>query len=152
MKITNFFNTTFLYFKSIFGCAGSSLPLHGLSLAAASGGYSPLQCMGLSLQWLLLWRSSRVCRLQQLRHTGSAVWPVGPRGCGLQVACGFSSCGRWTQSLSGTCSLPRPGIKPTCPALAGRLLSNAPPGKSKSHKSFMIKTLNNQEQTPMSSM
>ena len=42
-----------------------------LSLVAASGGYSSLQCAGFSLRWLLL-----------LQHTG-------PRACGL------SSCGAW---------------------------------------------------------
>ena len=46
---------------------------HGLSLVAASGGYSLLQCAGFSLQWLLL-----------LRSTGSVV-----------VAHGLSSCGSW---------------------------------------------------------
>ena len=29
----------------------------GLSLVAASGGYSSLRCAGFSLQWLLLWQS-----------------------------------------------------------------------------------------------
>ena len=45
----NFF--TYLF---IFGCVGSSLLLHGLSLVVASGGYSLLRCAGFSLQWLLL--------------------------------------------------------------------------------------------------
>ena len=42
---------------------------HDLSLVAASGGYSLLQCMGFSLQWLLLlWNTgSWVPRLQQLQ-------------------------------------------------------------------------------------
>ena len=32
--------------------------VHGLSLVAASGGYSSLQCAGFSLRWLLLlWRT-----------------------------------------------------------------------------------------------
>ena len=47
----------------------------GLSLVAASGGYSSLWCMGFSLQWLLL-----------LRSTGSR-------------RVGFSSCGMWAQQL-----------------------------------------------------
>ena len=46
---------------------------HGLSLIAASEGYSLLQCMGFSLWWLLL-----------LQSTGSR-------------SVGFSSCGRWAQ-------------------------------------------------------
>ena len=45
----------------------------GLSLVAASGGYSSLRCVGFSLRWLLLLRS------MASRHTG------------------FSSCGAWAQ-------------------------------------------------------
>ena len=38
---------------------------HGLSLVAASKGYSSLQCVGFLLRWLLLWSmGSKVCRLQ----------------------------------------------------------------------------------------
>ena len=47
----------------------------GLSLVAASGGYSSLRCMGCSLRWLLL-----------LQSTGSR-------------RVGFSSCGTWAQQL-----------------------------------------------------
>ena len=47
----------------------------GLSLVAASRGYSSLWCMGFSLWWLLLLRSTGS------RHSG------------------FSSCGRWAQQL-----------------------------------------------------
>ena len=54
----------------IFGYTGSSsLQAHGLSLVAASGGYSLFRCAGFSLWWLLL-----------LRSTGSRLT-------------GFSSCG-----------------------------------------------------------
>ena len=53
----------------IFGCVGSSLLNAGFSLVATSGGYSSLRCVGLSLWWLLL-----------LRSTGSRY-------------AGFSSCG-----------------------------------------------------------
>ena len=45
----------------------------GLSLVAASGGCSSLQCVGFSLQWILL-----------LQSTGSR-------------CVGFSSCGTWAQ-------------------------------------------------------
>ena len=53
---------TFLnhFFKNLFisfGYIGSSLLRVGLSLAAVSGGYSPLRCAGFSLQWLLLLRA-----------------------------------------------------------------------------------------------
>ena len=66
-----FFNKFF--FKFIFCCVGSSFAARGLSLVAARGGYSSLRCMGFSLWWLLL-----------LRSTGSR-------------CSGFSSCGMWAQ-------------------------------------------------------
>ena len=80
-----------------------------LSLVAASGGYSSLRCMGFSLWWLLL-----------LRSTGSR-WAL---------ECRLSSCGARAQLLHGMWDLPRPGIEPVSPALAGRFLTTAPPGKS----------------------
>ena len=46
---------------------------HRLSLVVASGGYSSLQCVGFSMQWLLF-----------LRSTGSR-------------CAGFSGCGTWAQ-------------------------------------------------------
>ena len=89
----------------------------GLSLVAASGGYSSLQCVGLSLQWPLLF------------------WSMGSRHAG------FSSCGSWAlesrlssraaqaQLLHGMWDLPGPGLEPLSPALAGRSPTTAPPGK-----------------------
>ena len=41
----------------------------------------------------------------------------------------LSSCGSQAQLLRGTWDLPRPGLEPVCPALAGRLPTTAPPGK-----------------------
>ena len=61
------------------------------------------------------------------------------------VACGLSSCGSWALELRlsscgtrallfcGMWDLPGPGIKPVSPALAGRFLTTAPPGKSLIH-------------------
>ena len=93
---------------------------HGLSLVAESGGYSSLWCMGFSLWWLLL-----------LRSTGSRHM-------------GFSSCGTWAQQLwcmglaaRGMWDLRTPGLKPVSPALAGRFLTTAPPGKS--HQFLVLK-------------
>ena len=46
--------------------------VHGLSLVAASGGYSSLWCTGFSLWWLLcVEHRLQVCRLQQLWLAGS---------------------------------------------------------------------------------
>ena len=41
----------------------------------------------------------------------------------------LSSCGSRAQPLRGTWDLPRPGLEPVSPALAGRFSTTAPPGK-----------------------
>ena len=41
----------------------------------------------------------------------------------------LSSCGPRAQPLRGMWDLPRPGLEPVSPALAGRLSTTAPPGK-----------------------
>ena len=41
----------------------------------------------------------------------------------------FSSCGSRAWLLRGMWDLPRPGLEPMCPALAGRFSTTAPPGK-----------------------
>ena len=43
--------------------------------------------------------------------------------------CRLSSCGSRAQLLRGMWNLPRPGLEPVSPALAGRLSTTAPPGK-----------------------
>ena len=43
--------------------------------------------------------------------------------------CRLSSCGSRAQLLRGMWGLPRPGLEPVSPALAGRFLTTAPPGK-----------------------
>ena len=64
-----FFFNKFIYY---FWLRWVLVAVRGLSLVAASGGYSSLRCAGFSLQWLLLWSTGS-------RHTG------------------FSSCGVWAQ-------------------------------------------------------
>ena len=44
-------------------------------------------------------------------------------------ACRLSSCGSRAQLLRGMWDLPRPGLEPVSPALAGRFSTTAPPGK-----------------------
>ena len=46
------------------------------------------------------------------------------------VARGFNSCGSRASLLRGMWDLPRPGLEPVSPALAGGFLTTAPPGKS----------------------
>ena len=41
----------------------------------------------------------------------------------------LSNCGSRAQPLRGMWDLPRPGLQPVSPALAGRLSTTAPPGK-----------------------
>ena len=41
----------------------------------------------------------------------------------------LSSCGAQAWLLRGMCDLPRPGLDPVSPALAGGFLTAAPPGK-----------------------
>ena len=40
----------------------------------------------------------------------------------------LSNCGSWAQLLRGMWDLPRPGLEPVSPALAGRFSTTAPPG------------------------
>ena len=50
--------------------------------------------------------------------------------CGSQaLECRLSSCGTRAQLLRGMWDLPGPGLEPVSPALAGRFLTTAPPGK-----------------------
>ena len=49
----------------------------------------------------------------------------------------FSSRGLQAQLLCGMWSLPGPGIKPMCPALADGFLSTVPPGKSQNGLHFV---------------
>ena len=44
----------------------------------------------------------------------------------------LSSCGSWAQLLCSMWDLPRPGLEPMSPALAGRFSTTAPPGKPNS--------------------
>ena len=43
----------------------------------------------------------------------------------------LSNCGSRAQLLCGMWDLPRPGLEPMSPALAGRLSTTAPPGKTR---------------------
>ena len=87
------------------------------------------------------------CAGSSLLHVGFLqLQPAGaPLGCGARAShcsgfsccrawaleCELSSCGSGAQLLHSMWDLPGPGIKPVSPALTGRLLSTAPPGKSK---------------------
>ena len=95
----------------------------GLSLVAASGGYSSLQCAGFSLWWLHLLRSTGS------RRAGSVVVACRVSSCGSQaLEHELSSCDARAYLLRRMWDLSGPGLKPVSPALAGGLLTTAPPG------------------------
>ena len=77
--------------------------VRGLSLVAASRGHSSSRCTGLTVV------ASVVANRLQTRR--------------------LSSCGSRAQLLHGMWDLPRPGLEPMSPALAGRFSTTAPPGK-----------------------
>ena len=87
--------------------------MHGLSLVAASGGYSSLQCVGFSLRCLLL------------------LWNIGSRHAG------FSSCGMRAQELwlTGLVAPWHVGSSQTrdrtcVPCIGRQILNTVPLGKS----------------------
>ena len=103
---TSFFNKFILFYLFL-----AALGLRCCSRVFSScgqRGYSLLLCAGFSLRWLLLLQS------MGSRHAG------------------FSSCGTQAQLPHGMWDLLRPGLEPVSPALAGRFLTTAPPGKPRS--------------------
>ena len=71
------------------------------------------------------------CRAQALGARASVVVTCRLSSCGSQaLEHRLSSCGARAQSLRGMWDLPGPGPEPVSPALAGGLLTTAPPGKS----------------------
>ena len=101
----SFFKILFIYLFIYFCLRLVFVAACGLSLVAASGGYSALRCAGFSLQWLLLLQSKGSRRV------------------------GFSSCVTRAQLLCGMWDLPGPGLEPVSPALAGGFLTTASLGK-----------------------
>ena len=78
-----------------YGCVGSSL-LGGLLFSYSKWGLLLLHRAGFSSQWLLLLPStgSRVCGLQQLRHTGSVVVAPKLQSTGSRVVVHRLSCSK----------------------------------------------------------
>ena len=116
-----FFLNKFIYLF-IFGCIGSSL-LHAgflqLRRATLHCGVQASHCRGFSC-----------CGAQTLGARASIVVAHGLGCCGSQaLERRLSSSGTQAQLLCSMWDLPRPGLKPMSPALAGRFLTTVPPGK-----------------------
>ena len=107
-----FFKVLFIY---LFLAALVFIAACGLSLVAASGGYSSLQCVVFSQQWLVFVVEHRLqaCGLQQLWHARLS-------------HCGSRALEHRAQLLRGMWDLPRPGLEPVSPALAGGFLTTVP--------------------------
>ena len=84
------------------------------------------------------------CRTWALGARASVVVARGLSRCGTQalerrlssygsraLECRLSSCGARAELPRGMWDPPRPGLEPVSPALAGRFLTTAPPGKSR---------------------
>ena len=123
-----FFKKSFIYLCIIFGCAESPL-LCGLFPFVASGGRSVVAVASLVEGGLRGIPHQHVfsCGGRAPRHAASArvlLWRAGSE------ACRISTCGTWTQLLCDTWDLPRSGVKPVSPALAGGFSTTELPGKS----------------------
>ena len=97
----------------------------GLPLVAASGGATLCcgaqapHCSGFSC-----------CGARALGAWASVVVARGLSSCGSRaLERRLGSCGARTQLLCGMWDLPRPGLEPVTPALAGGFLTTARPGK-----------------------
>ena len=103
--------TLFIYLF-IFGCVGSSVRARAFS---SCGKWGPLFIAARGLLFIAVREPFTI-----------AAPPVA--GHRLQTR-RLSSCGSRTQLLRGMWDLPRPGLEPMSPALAGRFSTTAPPGK-----------------------
>ena len=71
----------YLFYLFYFWLRRVFVAVHGLSLVAASGDYSSLQCAGFSLRWLLLLQSmdSRRTGFSSCGMRAQSLWLVGSR-------------------------------------------------------------------------
>ena len=104
------------------------LGLHCCTRAFSSYGNQGL--LFVVVHGLLTAMASR-CGVQALGPRASVVVACRLSSCGSwALECRLSSCGTRASLLRGMWDLPRPRLKPVSPALAGRFLITATPGKS----------------------
>ena len=118
----------FIYY---FGCLGSLLLCTGFLQLRRAG--ATLHCSARASHC----SGFSCCREQALGTQASVVVARRLSSCGSQaLECRLSSCGARAQLLSSMWDLPGPGLEPASPALAGRFLTTAPPGKSLNFKIY----------------
>ena len=84
-----------------------------------------------AVRGLLIAVACLCCGARALGTLASVVAARGLSSCGLwALEHRLSSCGARAYLLHGMWDLPGPGLEPVSPALAGRFLTTAPPGKS----------------------
>ena len=112
------------FYLFIFGCVGSLL---------LCAGFVQLQRAGATLRcgaWASHCSGFSCCGARALGVRASVVVACGLNSCGSRVLeRRLSSCGARAQLLRGMWDPPGPGLEPVSPALAGRFLTTAPPGK-----------------------
>ena len=125
LDIIIFLINLFIYYLFIFGCVGSSLLRVGFPQLRRVGatlccGAQASYCHGFSC-----------CGARALGARASVVASHRLSSCGSRaLERRLSSCDTQAQLLCGMWGLPRPGLEPVSPALAGGFLTTAPPGKS----------------------
>ena len=123
-QVIKFFFLKFIYLF-IFGCVGSSLLCAGFLQLRRAGatlhcGVCASHCSGFSC-----------CAAPSMGAQASVVVARGLSSCGSRaLECRLSSYGAGAQLLRSMWDHPGPGLEPVSPALAGRFLTTAPPGKS----------------------
>ena len=103
----------------------------GFSLVLVSRGYSWLQSMGFSLQWLSLQSTgSSVYTCMCMCVRASVDMAHGLNRCGSRaLEHMFNSCGAQAQLRHSMSNLIRPGTEPMSSALASRFFTTEPPGR-----------------------
>ena len=113
----SFISSRTFFLKIIFGWAGSWL-LHGPFSSCGKQGLLFIATHGLLIVGglFLLWSKAP----GHMGFPSCGTWALEHRP---------SSCGTWAMLLQGRWDLPRSGIEPVSPDLAGRFFSTKPPGK-----------------------
>ena len=138
---TDIFSVSIFFF---FGCVAFSLLCAGFLQLRQVGatlccGAQASHCSGFSCGARALGTRASVVVAHGL--SSCSVWALGHSGfssCGARaLERSLSSCGAQAQLLRGMWDLPRPGIKPVSPALAGRFLTTVTQGKSQFFKKYI---------------